>query len=238
MQTLESKHLLIVFLLVLGLAACKKESRRVVINNCPIPIGMQNVSIGATQATVKWSVLDPREEFYLEFRDSGSLNWQPWSSTSPVHLTYLTPGTTYEWRVKRPFCDTDYSDTTVFSTKLMYLLVNYDSAVHTFINESLIYEGLKGLVIWPTDSMTLLAHTTTGDKLTMKIPGLAGGTYSNVELTLYKNWPAGPFYATNTANATVTIEPEYAIIDFSGSLIDTSSAVLLLNGSYHGDAGW
>ena len=70
---------------------------------CNAPIGLTTTNITSTTATLNWSAVSGALNYTVEWRLTGGLWYQlaggPWSNPT-ANLTGLTPGKTYEWRVR------------------------------------------------------------------------------------------------------------------------------------------
>ena len=91
----------------------------------PTPTGTHVIDILHTRARVKWdnmtSVNCTPEQYRVNYREQGTNTWStknavntnncgPFNQTGRI-LTNLTPGTTYEYRVKAWYCNTSGSST-------------------------------------------------------------------------------------------------------------------------------
>jgi Zinc carboxypeptidase/GEVED domain/Secretion system C-terminal sorting domain/Fibronectin type III domain len=89
-----------------------------IVYDCGSPTALQSTSIGTSTATTSWTAVAGASGYYISYKTSASSTWSADSligSTSFV-LSPLTPGTTYNWRVRTNSCNT-YS-TATFTTLL------------------------------------------------------------------------------------------------------------------------
>jgi hypothetical protein len=70
-------------------------------SNCPVPFNIRTVAVTAQSATFSWTQTPEATDGYmLQYRKLGATSWSNLNATPPYTITGLTPGQTYEFRVR------------------------------------------------------------------------------------------------------------------------------------------
>lgn len=103
--------------------------------SCTAPTGLTTTNIGSTSATLNWNAVSGASSYSIKYRKSTSNSWTNISNITGTSrtITNLTPGATYQWRV-RSSCNSTFSTTVSFATVTSGMIAVDESGNETLIN--------------------------------------------------------------------------------------------------------
>ena len=149
---------------------------------CPQPTNASNSSVSSTTATIAWTAASGAVNYTVEYKLNSSSSWtNSYTTTSSfIVLSGLSPGNTYDWRVKTncssygsAYLQSSFTTNCAAPTNLQYANPSANGV-------TIYWDKVPGAVNYTTEYKASTSSTWTGTNLTAdsfySITGLTGGT--------------------------------------------------------------